>query len=89
MKSLLSVLLLALLVSCGAPAPEGEEAVATDIESAEAEGLEVEGEDEEEELEVPPEGFPHSGSEEVVGRYLCQRIGIGVHFIQAVLACGA
>ena len=56
MRNLLIVLLLALLVACGAPAPEGEEAPATDIESVETEDLEVEGEDEEEELEVPPEG---------------------------------
>lgn len=56
MRILLSVLFLALLVACGAPAPEGEEAPATDIEAVEAEDLEVEGEDEEEELEVPPEG---------------------------------
>lgn len=48
--------LVALLVACGAPAPEGEDPVATDVEQAEAEGLEVEGEDEEEEFEVPPEG---------------------------------
>lgn len=56
MRILLSVLLLALLVGCGAPAPTGEEATVTDIESIETEDLEVEGEDEEEELEVPPEG---------------------------------
>jgi ABC-type enterochelin transport system substrate-binding protein len=56
MRILLSVLLLALLVACGAPAPESEEVAATDIESAEAEDLDVEGEDEEEELELPPEG---------------------------------
>ena len=53
-KHLMSICLLALLVACGAPAPEGEEPAATDVELAEAEDLEAEGD--EEETEVPPEG---------------------------------
>ena len=56
MRSSLSVLLLVLLVACGAPAPEGGDAEATDAEQAETAVLEVEWEDEDEELEVPPEG---------------------------------
>jgi hypothetical protein len=56
MKSLLLVLMLAVLVGCGAPAPESEEPVTTDeavTETPMADELDV---DQEEESESPPEG---------------------------------
>lgn len=58
-KDLWSVLLLALLVACATPAPEGEDPEATEeaaLETAEADVPEAEGEEEGEGVEIPPEG---------------------------------
>jgi hypothetical protein len=56
MRNLFLVILLAVLVACGAPAPEGEEPVTDDAPMETATGDDHEGEEEEEALEVPPEG---------------------------------
>jgi len=58
-KNLWSVLLLAFLVACAAPALEGEDPETTGeaaLETAEADVPEAEGEEEGEEVEIPPEG---------------------------------
>jgi len=56
MKELLFILILAVLVACAAPAPEGEEAVTTDEATMDVAATdEVEGE-EDEAADAPPEG---------------------------------
>ena len=58
-KNVFAVLLLAVLVACGAPAPEGEESAVDDAPMEMATDDDVEGDDEEDEeetLEIPPEG---------------------------------
>jgi hypothetical protein len=61
MKNLLSFFLLAILMACGAPTPEGEAPEATDdpaLETAVADDplADEEDEGEDEEIEIPPDG---------------------------------